>query len=128
MSYPTDNTDNIPTTSPPTKPSQAQHLKPRRKPTTASSGRPRPSQDLVVARLLTPGKAAHDARPAEEPQEADEADEGEAGGGKEQELEEPGRACSSSLLEKNGESAFRVVYSQNLEDGEGICLPRCQTS
>ena len=84
--------------------SQAQQdLKPRRKPTTAVDGRPRPSQIFAVARLSTPGKAAHDARPAEEPQEADEADEGEAGGGKEEELEEPGRACRGSLLEREGQ-------------------------
>ena len=54
-----------------------------------------------VRPVLTPGKAAHDAGPAEEPQEADEADDGEAGGGEEQELEEPGRAFRGGLLERN---------------------------
>lgn len=47
---------------------------------------------------LTAGEAAHDTGPAEEPQEADEADEGEAGGGKQQELEEPSGTRSGGLL------------------------------
>ena len=55
---------------------------------------------VITAVLLSPGKAAHDTRPAKEPQEAHEPDDGEPGSCEEEELEEPGLASGGILEEE----------------------------
>lgn len=77
--------------------------------------------------LLTPGKAAHDTGPTEEPQEADKPDDGQGGSRVQQELEEPGRALRRRLLEggkKKDQSQHFGMARQKKESN----LPRCQTN
>jgi len=68
---------------------------------------------------LTPGKAAHDTGPTEEPTETDETDNGETGSGEQKELEEPRSSGGSRLLKKKKKvSIFFFFIPTNLGEME----------